>query len=61
MKVEFFIRSLLHQLGMKYEGTLDLRESFLALYHHGHISESEFMNLCRNFDKNSPSQSSMSL
>lgn len=46
---------------MKHEGTIDLKESFHALYKHGHISESEFINLCRNFDKNGTGQSSVSL
>ncbi|AIQ16176.1 hypothetical protein NSS79_05300 [Paenibacillus sp. FSL L8-0436] len=61
MRLEFSIRSLLNQLGMKHEGTIDLKESFHALYKHGHISESEFINLCRNFDKNGTGQSSVSL
>lgn len=61
MRLEFSVRSLLNRLGMKHEGTIDLKESFLALYREGQISESEFLYVCRCFDRNrrEPSRASL--
>lgn len=60
MRLEFSIRSLLKQLGMKHDGRIDLKRSFDVLYKHGYISETEFINLCRNFDKKETEPSSIS-